>query len=228
MAADAVFGAAAASRAGPDWSRVNHRAGVSRVTWRSGQSGTALAVGGPLEWFQSWERMRPGWSRRSRRAPFPPELVTARFPAGRAAIGAVALAATPPGRTSPSTVCPQQAVMTPTPPPANAPRLTRPLKQITARTHTARARDGAIDGPPGYPTLHNPQKKGFSHETPQGNRGLSRWPTSEPHAAPAKGGGHGNGGRPRRRTTYHLQPRKASSDRNFSHVQRVGHLCGGV
>lgn len=51
-----------------------------------------IAVGGGL--VQSWDRLRPGLEQAlSAGAPFPPELVTARFPADAPLIGAVALAA---------------------------------------------------------------------------------------------------------------------------------------
>jgi glucokinase len=51
-----------------------------------------IAVGGGL--VQSWDRLRPGLEQAlSAGTPFPPELVTARFPADAPLIGAVALAA---------------------------------------------------------------------------------------------------------------------------------------
>ena len=51
-----------------------------------------IAVGGGL--VQSWERLRPGLEQALKAGtPFPPELVTARFPADAPLIGAVALAA---------------------------------------------------------------------------------------------------------------------------------------
>jgi glucokinase len=51
-----------------------------------------IAVGGGL--VRSWDRLRPGLEQAlSAGAPFPPELVTARFPADAPLIGAVALAA---------------------------------------------------------------------------------------------------------------------------------------
>jgi len=51
-----------------------------------------IAVGGGL--VRSWDRLRPGLERAlSAGVPFPPELVTARFPADAPLIGAVALAA---------------------------------------------------------------------------------------------------------------------------------------
>ena len=61
-------------------------------TWPSIVNPVRIAVGGGL--VRSWERLGPGLERALKAGtPFPPELVTARFPADAPLIGAVALAA---------------------------------------------------------------------------------------------------------------------------------------
>ena len=103
-----------------------------------------IAVGGGL--VQSWERLRPGLEQALKAGtPFPPELVTARFPADAPLIGAVALAADAAGadislddRTAHADNDPRTGQARTA---DNAPHADN------ARTGTARA-DGAIDGAP--------------------------------------------------------------------------------
>ena len=132
---------------------------------------------------RSWERLRPGLEEALKAGtPFPPDLVAARFPADAPLIGAVALAADAAGADStyhdPATRAARHQPRTHT---ESSSERHRPARHHpkephnrhhpagTARTDTARA-DGAIDGAPvTQPPIHSP--KGYSHETPQGNRG---------------------------------------------------------
>jgi glucokinase len=103
-----------------------------------------IAVGGGL--VQSWERLRPGLEHALKAGtPFPPELVTARFPADAPLIGAVALAADAAGADISLDGGPAQ------PDEAPAPHRARTADHAphadNVRTDTARA-DGAIDGAP--------------------------------------------------------------------------------
>ena len=103
-----------------------------------------IAVGGGL--VQSWERLRPGLEQALKAGtPFPPELVTARFPADAPLIGAVALAADAAG--ADISLDDRQLTPTTTPDPARPAPQTTPHTQITSGRSTARA-DGAIDGAP--------------------------------------------------------------------------------
>jgi glucokinase len=101
-----------------------------------------IAVGGGL--VQSWERLRPGLEQALKAGtPFPPELVTARFPADAPLIGAVALAADAAGADiSLDDLAPHAA---------NDPGQARTADNAphadNVRAHTARAA-GAIDGAP--------------------------------------------------------------------------------
>ena len=116
-----------------------------------------IAVGGGL--VQSWERLRPGLEQALKAGtPFPPELVTARFPADAPLIGAVALAADAAGTghsldgLAPQPGGPQQARPPRRHQPTQAHRAGSAPKAgnthaNTARTDTAGA-DGAIDGAP--------------------------------------------------------------------------------
>jgi glucokinase len=98
-----------------------------------------IAVGGGL--VQSWERLRPGLEQALKAGtPFPPELVTARFPADAPLIGAVALAADAAGAEFSLDGIPSQLT--------NAPHAEH------ARTDSARA-DGAIDGAPVIQPSHS-------------------------------------------------------------------------
>jgi hypothetical protein len=106
-----------------------------------------IAVGGGL--VQSWERLRPGLEQALKAGtPFPPELVTARFPADAPLIGAVALAADAAGTGhSLDGLAPQPGTVSH----ANNAHANNAhagnVRADTARTDTARA-DGAIDGAP--------------------------------------------------------------------------------
>jgi glucokinase len=98
-----------------------------------------IAVGGGL--VQSWERLRPGLEQALKAGtPFPPELVTARFPADAPLIGAVALAADAAGAEFSLDTIPSQL--------NNAPHAEN------ARTDSVRA-DGAIDGAPVIQPSHS-------------------------------------------------------------------------
>jgi glucokinase len=109
-----------------------------------------IAVGGGL--VQSWERLRPGLEQALKAGtPFPPELVTARFPADAPLIGAVALAADAAGADVSLDDLAAQADNDPRPGRAraadNAPHINNAPHADNARTHIARA-DGAVDGAP--------------------------------------------------------------------------------
>jgi glucokinase len=103
-----------------------------------------IAVGGGL--VRSWERLRPGLEQALKAGtPFPPELVTARFPADAPLIGAVALAADAAGADiSLDDLAPHPDH---DPRPGQAPTTDNAPHADNARTDTARA-DGAIDGAP--------------------------------------------------------------------------------
>jgi glucokinase len=98
-----------------------------------------IAVGGGL--VQSWERLRPGLEQALKAGtPFPPELVTARFPADAPLIGAVALAADAAGAEFSHDTIPSQ--------------LNNAAHAENARTDSVRA-DGAIDGAPVIQPSHS-------------------------------------------------------------------------
>jgi len=100
-----------------------------------------IAVGGGL--VRSWERLRPGLEHALKAGtPFPPELVTARFPADAPLIGAVALAADAAG--ADISLAPQTDS---DPRPGQARTADNAPHADNVRTDTARA-DGAIDGAP--------------------------------------------------------------------------------
>ena len=121
-----------------------------------------IAVGGGL--VQSWERLRPGLEQALKAGtPFPPELVTARFPADAPLIGAVALAADAAGTGhSLDGLAPQPAPgrgpqpggPQPGPSPHAGPGARAGTSSETHNTHANNARagtaraDGAIDGAP--------------------------------------------------------------------------------